>query len=199
MGTCCCRPFLAPFAWLGSGNWAACAEPPKAALDLFGRDAEVRVRRTRSDVLPLTWEVPAAVAGVWVMLMVLALPAGQGLACAVTGHGFIWPQGGLAGSVRGLFAGTPGRGLTPREASQIPASSLVYAAVVILEVMLTAVAVWGLTWWWGSIGPGAQTGIAGKHEVQRVLGAGSLSGRRAVIRPDLFHASRHLLRQGRGR
>lgn len=199
MGTCCCRPFLAPFDWLGSGYWAACAEPPKAALDLFGRDAEVRAQRTRSDALPLTWEVPVAVAGVWLMLMVLALPAGQGLACAVIGHGFIWPQGGLAESVRGLFAGIPGRGLTSREASEIPASALVYAAVVVLELMLTAVAVWGLRWWWRSIGPGAQTGIAGKHEVQRVLGAGSLSSRRAVIRPDLFHARGQLLGRGRGR
>ena len=65
----------------------------------------MRVQRSRTDVLPLTWEIPTALVGCWCLLAMLALPAGQGLACALTGQGFVWPHGGLVESVLGLAGG----------------------------------------------------------------------------------------------
>jgi hypothetical protein len=46
----------------------------------------MRVQHQRSDALPLTWEVPAAVVLAWLMTAVLALPFGQAVAYVVTGR-----------------------------------------------------------------------------------------------------------------
>ena len=141
----------------------------------------MRVQHQRTDVLPLTWEIPVTIALGWLVLAVLALPVGQSLAYAISGRTPAWPTGELASSVAGLVAGRPGDGLSERP----PGDALVYAAIVAAEVAVMAIALWVTTWWWRTTGPGAQFGLASKHETRKVLGKRSLNRRRMTIRPDL--------------
>jgi hypothetical protein len=61
----------------------------------------------------------------------------------------------------------------------------VYAAAVVAELGLATGAVIGLTWWWRTVGPLAQFGMAARQEVAAVLGRRQLMRRRKTIRPDL--------------
>ena len=151
----------------------------------------MRVQRPRSDVLPLTWEIPAAVVAAWSLLALLLLPAAQGLAAALSGHNFGWPRGALIDSILGLVAGQPGRGLPPGQVAELPPMATVYTVIALAEVALTAVSVYGLTWWWRTVGPGAQHGLATTAEVRRILGPANLRQRRFTIRPDLHRPRRH--------
>ncbi len=127
---------------------------------------------------------------IWVLGASLALPAGQGVAFALTGSGFVWPGPDLGDNLLGLFAGEPGRGLQRELQRAVPPTLLVYAMAVLVEVALAACALVGLSWWWRRVGPYAQFGMATRHEVAAVLGRGQLMRRRKTIRPDLANASR---------
>ena len=127
---------------------------------------------------------------IWVLGAFLALPAGQGVAFALTGRGFVWPGPNLGNSLLGLLAGEPGRGLHPALQQVVPPTALVYATAVAIEAAFAACALVGLSWWWRTVGPYAQFGMASRHEVAAVLGRGQLMRRRKTIRPDLANATR---------
>jgi hypothetical protein len=141
----------------------------------------MRAQHARSDVLPLTWEIPGLIAFGWLVLAVVGLPAGQALVFAVSGGGFAWPDDVLA-AVGGLMRGRPGVGV----ADATPAVVFVYGAICLVELAVGGFGLWALSWWWRSCGPGAQYGFASRHEVTMVLGERELHRRRAIIRPDLF-------------
>ena len=144
----------------------------------------MRVQSRRTDVLPLTWELPAGLGLTWCLAAVLALPVGQGLAYLLIGERFAWPGQALGPSMLGLLAGEPGRGLSLALGTNGPQVGLVYGCVVLVEAMVAIVAVWALAWWWRTAGPAAQFGLASRHEVQAVLGRRVLRKRRKTIRPD---------------
>ena len=127
---------------------------------------------------------------IWLLAAFLALPAGQGVAFALQGDGFVWPGAGLGESLLGLLSGEPGRGLGEGLRSDAPPVALIYAAAVIVELVLAASALVGFTFWWRTAGPYAQFGMAAKHEVVDVLGRGHLMRRRGTIRPDLSGGGR---------
>ena len=149
----------------------------------------MRVQQSRTDVLPTTWEVPAAIASCWVLLALLALPVGQGAAFWVTGHGFAWPDGQVPGSILGLLTGHTSVGLRQLPGPSVPVS-VVYTAIIMIELLLCGCMAWLLAWWWRALGPGAQHGLANTRQVAVVLGQGNLRKRWPVIRPDLQGASR---------
>lgn len=142
----------------------------------------------------MTWEIPLAAAASWVLMAILALPLGQGLAFVAVGEPFAWPRGRLVESLVGLFSGVPGEGLSAARADAVPPTAVVYLGVALVELLVGAVAVWGVVVWWRTLGPGAQIGIAGRRDVDRVLGAGNLRRRRSTIRPDLFASRRREFR-----
>lgn len=150
----------------------------------------MRVQSRRTDVYPTTWEIPVGVGLVWLLGAFLALPAGQGVAFALRGDGFVWPGHQLGESLLGLFSGDPGRGLPIELRAAVPPSPLIYAVVVVLEVALAFVAFVGFAGWWRTIGPLAQFGMAAKHEVAAVLGRRQLMRRAKTIRPDLVGGGR---------
>ena len=127
---------------------------------------------------------------IWVLGSFLALPAGQGLAFALSGDGFVWPGPELGRSLLGLLTGEAGRGLPPGLQAAVPPTGLVYAAAVIVELGLASAAVIGLSWWWRTVGPLAQFGMAARQEVADVLGRRQLMRRRKTIRPDLVDGGR---------
>jgi hypothetical protein len=53
------------------------------------REREGQSRRT--DASPTTWEIPVGIGLIWLLGSSLTLPAGQGLAFALSGYGFVWP------------------------------------------------------------------------------------------------------------
>jgi hypothetical protein len=122
---------------------------------------------------------------VWLLAAFLALPAGQGVAFALQGDGFVWPGPRLGESLLGLLNGEPGRGLGADLRMDMPPLALVYAAAVVVELALAVSALVGFTFWWRTVGPYAQFGMAAKHEVVEVLGRSQLMRRRGTIRPDL--------------
>jgi hypothetical protein len=150
----------------------------------------VRVQSRRTDAFPTTWEIPVGIGLVWLLAAFLALPAGQGVAFALQGEGFVWPGPRLGESLLGLLGGEPGRGLGRGLRSDLPPVPLIYAAAILVELALAAAAVVGFAWWWRTVGPYAQVGMAPRHEVAAVLGRGHLMRRRATIRPDLCGGGR---------
>lgn len=127
---------------------------------------------------------------IWLLGALLALPAGQGLAFALRGDGFVWPGPELGTSLLGLLTGDPGIGLASEFRTAMPSTALVYTAAIAVELALATVAVIGFSWWWRTVGPLAQFGMAAKHEVASVLGRSQLMRRRKTIRPDLVGRGR---------
>ena len=141
-------------------------------------------------MFPTTWEIPVGIGLIWLLGAFIALPAGQGLAFALGGDGFVWPGPELGTSLLGLLGGDPGRGLPREFRTGVPPTGLVYTAAVGIELALASVAVIGLSWWSRTVGPLAQFGMAAKHEVTAVLGRRQLMRRRKTIRPDLVDGGR---------
>jgi hypothetical protein len=128
-----------------------------------------------------------------VLAVALAALAGLGLASLVAGRGWVWPHGAdTAGHVLGgILTGRPGHGLPARTAARVASDPAVYTGIAVCEVLLGAVT--GLGWWLaaGWYRPSdARRGMATRSEAAAVLGAARLRSARAVIRPDLAHASR---------
>jgi type IV secretion system protein VirD4 len=144
----------------------------------------------RTDVAPISWELPAAGGLCWLAAAVLLLPVGQGVASWLFGGRFVWPHESLLASVGGLLTGHPARGVAARSAADLPSSAWVYTLITVLELVALAVTVWLGVLWWRLLGPGALQGMASRGEVERVLGLSSLRKRQTVIRPDLFGTGR---------
>jgi hypothetical protein len=145
----------------------------------------MRVQARRTDAFPTTWEIPVGMALTWLLGVFLAFPLGQGIAFVAVGQGFAWPGPDLGSSIVGLLTGEPGRGLPRGFRMPMPPTSLVYVAVLLVELALTGATVLGLSWWWRTVGPFAQFGMAARQEVAAVLGRAQLTRRRRTIRPDL--------------
>lgn len=138
--------------------------------------------------MPLTWELPAALALAWVSVAAMLLPAGRGAAAWLSGGGWVLPKTGaaLAASLVGLLEGHPSSGLAGAAASGVPGSGVVYPLLALLEVAWLVVSLLGLRVWWRTWGPGMREGLAGRAEVEKVLGRSRMRRNRAVIRPDLY-------------
>jgi hypothetical protein len=153
------------------------------------------IRGERRDPLPLTWELPAAAAAAWVGVAAMLLPAGRGAASWLTGAGWVWPNTGadLTASLEGLLTGHPSYGLAATPASAVPTAAVVYLLVALAEVAWLMVSLLVLRAWWRTWGPGMREGLAGRAEVENVLGISRLRRDRSVIRPDLHPRARRMI------
>jgi len=127
-----------------------------------------------------------ALAGV-ALLLVLAALVGLGVAAALFGGGWVWPAGNdTVGAVAGgLLSGHPGAGLPSAAAARVPAPSVVYGVVAVVEVLTVALAALVGVLFWRYHRPGDARGMATRDEATRVLGTGRLQAAKAVLRPDL--------------
>jgi hypothetical protein len=153
------------------------------------------IRRERRDALPLTWELPAAATLAWVAVAATLLPAGRGAATWLTGAGWVWPKtgAGVTASLVGLLTGHPSAGLTAPTASALPAGSVLYLLVTLVELAWLIVSLLVLRIWWFTWGPGMREGLADRAEVEKVLGLSRMRRNRSVIRPDLYAKSRKIV------
>ena len=139
----------------------------------------MRVQQSRTQLLPLTWEIPATIAASWLFLSLLVLPLGEATAAWLTGRGFAWPESGLMEAMFAVLQGQPAGEL-----------ALVYSLIALLEVGVALIGLLALSLWWRSYGPGAQHGLATRGDVAVALGSANLRRRRSMIRPDLYDGGR---------
>ena len=152
----------------------------------------MRAQQLRTDTMPFTWEIPAAITLSWLVLAVIALPAGQAFAATLTRGGIPWPHGELLASAAHLLRGEPGVGLAPTDQASLPGAGVVYAGVLLTELVVVMAGVLAMAVWWRSGGPGTQWGMARRRDVVPVLGLSNLRRRRHLIRPDLYGEARKL-------
>jgi hypothetical protein len=145
----------------------------------------------RRDPLPISrgWELALAAAGGALVVVALAALVGLGLASALWGDGWVWPQGTetISHVLGGLLQGNPGRGLPPDELRQVAGPIPVYACVAAAELVLLTVAVITAVLVARHRRPGdARGGMATRREAEQALGLSQLRAGRAVIRPDRY-------------
>ncbi len=153
----------------------------------------------RRDPQPISrgWELAVAAAGGALIAVALAALVGLGLASALWGGGWVWPQGTetITHVLGGLLDGNPGRGLPPDQLRQVAGRLPVYACVAATELVLLTAAVITAVLVARHRRPGdARGGMATRREAEQALGLRQLRAGRAVVRPDCYPS-----RGGRGR
>lgn len=135
------------------------------------------------------WELAVVVAGGALVAVALAALAGLGVASALWGGGWVWPQGTdtVMRVLGGLLSGHPGRGLPPDQLGRVAGHLPVYAVVVAAELVLLTAAVIAAVLVSRHRRPGdARGGMATRREAEQALGLRQLRAARAVIRPDRY-------------
>lgn len=152
-------------------------------------------RSRRIDPYPFTWEIPVAAIVAVVMLLVLGVHLGRGIANLIAGAGWMWPdRQGLFRSLPQVLAGHAGAGLPHRITSTHAVAVLagarsVQVAVTLTELIVIALAGWATVEVLRRWGPWRIHGMASRTEAELLLGVSRLRRVRAVVRPDL-HGSR---------
>lgn len=148
------------------------------------RDARFEAQR-----VPLTWEVPAAVVGGALVLVLVTPLVVQGLVAWMVTGAYQWPTGHLLQAYEGIVDGEFGRGLPTAAARRLPGPFLMWTAVLIGEVLLLGgVLVLGLRIRQAR-GINTQHGLASGAHAAQALGLPRLRASAAVIRPDLYGQS----------
>ncbi|WP_209308859.1 conjugal transfer protein [Blastococcus sp. CT_GayMR16] len=145
----------------------------------------------RRDPQPIArgWELAVAAAGGALIAVALAALVGLGLASALWGGGWVWPQGTetITDVLGGLLNGDPGRGLSPDQLGRVAGPVPVYACVAAAELVLLTAAVITAVLLARHRRPGdARGGMATHREAEQALGLRQLRAGRAVIRPDRY-------------
>lgn len=142
----------------------------------------------RHDPYPWTWE-PFALWGLMlVMVLLLGVQAGRGLANWVAGAGFAWPPAdNVVTSIFGVIGGDPAAGLAhPHRLGRLASPSLLHGSLIITETGLLiayGVATFFVLRTWG---PWRVLGMASREEAERLLGRTRLRKVAGVVRPDLY-------------
>lgn len=161
---------------------------------------EVTGPAQRRDPVPLTrgWEAPLAGVAVLVVLLAGAALLGVGVAAALAGGGWVWPHDRAAAGrlLTGLLRGRPAAGLPAAQATRLPGTGVVYAGVAGVELLaVTVAAAVGLLFARHRLAGGAGSGMASRGDAEQALGVSQLHAARRIIRPDL-HPPRSSGRRG---
>jgi len=160
-----------------------------------------RARRERfaPQKVPNTWEIPAAIAAVGLLLLIFVPLVVQGLMASATTGRFVWPTGHLDAALGGLLHGHFGGGLRAGTARSLPANGVLWVLTVLAEVTVLAVAVSAGRWLYEMSGGRCRHGLASATVAAEALGLPRLRKTAAVIRPDLYgHGGRDRLGGLRG-
>ncbi len=136
-------------------------------------------RERRHNPYPLTWEIPAGIACVLLLLGTLGVHLGRGLAHLTAGRGWVWP------AREDLFSSLPA---VLAEASGPLAVSL-QGWIVTVELLLLSALAWATASLLRRWGPGRLKGMATPQQAEQILGVRRLRRVAPVVRPDL-HARR---------
>ena len=148
-----------------------------------------RSRRDRfaTHTVPLTWEVPAALTAVVLVLVVATPLIVQTLVAWMVAGTFAWPSNHLGEALLGLLHGHFGHGLAPRPASQLPSDVLMWVLSAVGEVVVLGTIAVVALWMRDLVGGGkARHGLATSAQAAESLGLPRLRKSARVIRPDLY-------------
>ena len=143
-------------------------------------------QQRRSNPYPLTWEIPVLVLVGVLLVAVLGVHTGRGLATLVAGHGWTWPDHlELFRSLPALLVGDLTAGLPP---GTLPASAHapLTPSIILSELLALAGLIAGARLVLDRWGPQRLRGMATHTQVDAVLGVRHLHQVRHLIRPDLY-------------
>jgi hypothetical protein len=139
----------------------------------------------RRDPYPWTWEVPAGVVVMILLVLVCGIHLGRAIANVLAGAGWALPgRIELFRSLPEVLLGDAGAGLTGL--GHLPSPMTLWVWVVATELMLIAVCVFLLKAALARWGPARMRGMATSAGAERLLGLRHLRKVRAVVRPDLY-------------
>ena len=151
----------------------------------------------RHDPYPWTWEPFALWALMLLMVLLLGIHVGRGLANWVAGAGFTWPlANSVVTSIFGVIAGDPAAGLAHQhQLGHWASTGLLHGWLIGTEILLVisyGVATFYVLRTWG---PWRVLGMASREEAELLLGRTRLRKVADVVRPDLYGSKRHAATQ----
>lgn len=139
------------------------------------------LRDRRQNPYPWSWELPVGVVCAVLVVCVLGVHLGNGLAHLTSGHGWVWPDHSqLFLSVPAVLGASTPLGLP-----------LVHAWVVVVELALAVGLGWASIMCWQRWGPSRVKGVATREQAERILGRTRLRKAARIIRPDLHRNRDH--------
>jgi len=147
-------------------------------------------RNRRQDPYPLTWEIPAGIFVGVLLLLVLGLQVGRGIANLLAGGWWAFPdREHLFSALPALLAGDSGAGLSSVEAV-LASPRMLWTCVIGVESALLILIIIGFKLGLDRWGPRRIQGLATASEVAKLLGRSRLRRHAAIIRPDLYGKQR---------
>lgn len=139
----------------------------------------------RSNPYPHTWEVPLAVTVGVSLVLVLGAHVGRSVANVIAGNGWVFVERAkLFTSLPGVLAGRADAGLVGMDSPA--SSSVLWASVLFVEILVLAVSAGCVRFGWGRWGPSRIQGAATRAEAEQLLGIVRLRRHAHLIRPDLY-------------
>jgi hypothetical protein len=146
-------------------------------------------RSRRTDPYPFTWEIPLAIVVAFVLMLVLGVHIGRGIANLVAGGGWTWPdETQLFRSLPGVLAGDSAAGLThpaDHRGTGLAGATATHLWLALTELTLVIAATWAIVGGLRQWGPSRLHGMATRAEAEQLLGVSRLRKVRGVVRPDL--------------
>lgn len=165
--------------------------PPVARTrQAVGGGCSMSMERSRRDRFstpapPVTWEIPAAVIGAGLFLIVIMPLVVQGIVGWATSGQFAWPTSHLLDAYGGLVHGHFGAGLRHDVAAGLPPDAVMWVLATAGEVLVLGAAVVIGRWMRDLTGTDSHHGLATATQAAEALGLPRLRKSAAVIRPDL--------------
>lgn len=146
-------------------------------------------RSRRTNPYPFTWEIPLALGVAILLLLLMGVQVGRSIANAAAGNEWVFVARPLMfTSLGGIVTGHAGAGLTG--IGHPAGTTLLWAAIGVVESVVLAGCAVGLGAGLSRWGPSRLRGVATRSEAENLLGRTRLRRHAAVIRPDLYRANR---------
>ena len=142
-------------------------------------------RNRRRNPYPQTWEIPLAVLVGYSLLLLVGVQFGRAVANVIAGNGWVLVERAeIVNSLPGVLAGRADAGLVGMGSPA--SSSLLWASVLFVEILVFAVSAGCVRFGWGRWGPSRIQGTATRAEAEQLLGIVRLRRHAHLIRPDLY-------------
>ncbi|MGY2872813.1 type IV secretory pathway TraG/TraD family ATPase VirD4 [Marmoricola sp. URHA0025 HA25] len=142
----------------------------------------------RHDPYPWTWEPFALWALMLLMVLLLGIQIGRGLANWFAGAGFTWPlASNVVTSIFEVIGGDPAAGIAhPHQLAHLASTSRLHGSLIGTELLFLIA--YGLATFYvlRAWGPWRVLGMASREEAERLLGRTRLWKVAGVVRPDLY-------------
>jgi hypothetical protein len=140
----------------------------------------------RTNPYPWTWEIPATIIAVMLLVLGIAVHVARAIANLFAGAGWqLTPRPALFSSLPRLIGGDAGAGLADVPGGYASSGALwfwIATNEVVVLALVVLVTRWGLVHW----GPGRIQGMASPSEAEQLLGLSRVRRNAPIIRPDLY-------------